>query len=201
MRGREFIMKDAYSFDRDLDAAKASYQVMADAYRRIFDRFGLRYRAVAADIVTVDFRSTDEREQASCVQRYGKPNVKLLADRVESYGELDRARRLGYALVEGPFFLKPQEQVRQEMPKFKLNYLRILQKVNDPEIRYDELDGLIRQDMALSLKLLRYVNSAMFALPQKVESIRQALALVGISNPPLGPCWRSPRCARTSPRS
>ena len=49
MRGREFIMKDAYSFDRDQTAAKASYQVMADAYRRIFDRFGLRYRAVAAD--------------------------------------------------------------------------------------------------------------------------------------------------------
>jgi prolyl-tRNA synthetase len=49
MRGREFIMKDAYSFDRDPVAAKASYQVMAQAYRRIFDRFGLRYRAVAAD--------------------------------------------------------------------------------------------------------------------------------------------------------
>jgi prolyl-tRNA synthetase len=49
MRGREFIMKDAYSFDRDQVAAKASYQVMAQAYRRIFDRFGLTYRAVAAD--------------------------------------------------------------------------------------------------------------------------------------------------------
>lgn len=49
MRGREFIMKDAYSFDRDQDSAKASYQVMAKAYRRIFDRFGLTYRAVAAD--------------------------------------------------------------------------------------------------------------------------------------------------------
>jgi prolyl-tRNA synthetase len=49
MRGREFTMKDAYSFDRDQDAAKASYQVMAGAYRKIFDRFGLRYRAVAAD--------------------------------------------------------------------------------------------------------------------------------------------------------
>lgn len=49
MRGREFIMKDAYSFDRDQAAAKASYQVMAAAYRRIFDRFGLSYRAVAAD--------------------------------------------------------------------------------------------------------------------------------------------------------
>tara|TARA_B110000208_G_scaffold144376_1_gene174142 strand:+ start:4876 stop:6621 length:1746 start_codon:yes stop_codon:yes gene_type:complete len=49
MRGREFIMKDAYSFDRDAAAAKASYQVMATAYRAIFDRFGLTYRAVAAD--------------------------------------------------------------------------------------------------------------------------------------------------------
>ncbi|RZL63161.1 MAG: proline--tRNA ligase [Variovorax sp.] len=49
MRGREFTMKDAYSFDRDLAAAKLSYQNMAQAYRRIFDRFGLRYRAVAAD--------------------------------------------------------------------------------------------------------------------------------------------------------
>jgi prolyl-tRNA synthetase len=49
MRGREFTMKDAYSFDRDVDAAKASYQVMAKAYRRIFDRFGLTYRVVAAD--------------------------------------------------------------------------------------------------------------------------------------------------------
>ena len=49
MRGREFIMKDAYSFDKDVASAKKSYQVMAQAYRRIFDRFGLTYRAVAAD--------------------------------------------------------------------------------------------------------------------------------------------------------
>lgn len=49
MRGREFTMKDAYSFDRDKSSALKSYQVMFDAYRRIFDRFGLRYRAVAAD--------------------------------------------------------------------------------------------------------------------------------------------------------
>ena len=49
MRGREFIMKDAYSFDRDEAAAKVSYQNMSRAYRKIFDRFGLSYRAVAAD--------------------------------------------------------------------------------------------------------------------------------------------------------
>jgi prolyl-tRNA synthetase len=49
MRGREFTMKDAYSFDRDLESGRLSYQLMSDAYCRIFDRMGLRYRAVAAD--------------------------------------------------------------------------------------------------------------------------------------------------------
>ncbi|AZP12836.1 proline--tRNA ligase [Undibacterium parvum] len=49
MRGREFTMKDAYSFDRNVDGLKQSYQVMFDAYTRIFTRFGLEFRAVAAD--------------------------------------------------------------------------------------------------------------------------------------------------------
>jgi prolyl-tRNA synthetase len=49
MRGREFTMKDAYSFDRDKAGALKSYQAMFEAYKRIFDRFGLSYRAVAAD--------------------------------------------------------------------------------------------------------------------------------------------------------
>src|SRR5881227_2893155 len=49
MRSREFIMKDAYSFDVDKESLRRSYQIMYDAYSRIFDRFGLRYRAVAAD--------------------------------------------------------------------------------------------------------------------------------------------------------
>ena len=49
MRGREFTMKDAYSFDRSPEAALESYRRMFDAYVRIFDRLGLTYRAVAAD--------------------------------------------------------------------------------------------------------------------------------------------------------
>lgn len=49
MRGREFTMKDAYSFDRDAEAAGKSYDLMYAAYRKIFDRLGLQYRAVAAD--------------------------------------------------------------------------------------------------------------------------------------------------------
>jgi prolyl-tRNA synthetase len=49
MRGREFTMKDAYSFDRDVEGLQRSYALMVEAYTRIFQRFGLSFRAVAAD--------------------------------------------------------------------------------------------------------------------------------------------------------
>lgn len=49
MRGREFTMKDAYSFDKDEEGSMASYKAMYDAYCRIFTRLGLKFRAVEAD--------------------------------------------------------------------------------------------------------------------------------------------------------
>ncbi|MDB5733061.1 MAG: prolyl-tRNA synthetase [Variovorax sp.] len=77
MRGREFTMKDAYSFDRDLDAAKASYQAMAQAYRRIFDRFGLRYRAVAADSGSI---GGDLSEEFQVIAATGEDAIVYCAD-------------------------------------------------------------------------------------------------------------------------
>ena len=53
LRGREFLMKDAYSFDRDEDGMRTSYDVMVEAYRRVFDRCGLRYVTVEADPGTI----------------------------------------------------------------------------------------------------------------------------------------------------
>ena len=61
MRGREFTMKDAYSFDRDPESALVSYRKMFDAYHRIFDRLGLQYRAVAADRPVMNSRSSPTR--------------------------------------------------------------------------------------------------------------------------------------------
>ena len=60
MRGREFTMKDAYSFDRDESGARRSYQAMYDAYVRIFQRMGLKFRAVAADTGTIGGTASHE---------------------------------------------------------------------------------------------------------------------------------------------
>lgn len=60
MRGREFIMKDAYSFDVDVEAAKSSYAKMREAYIKIFDRLGLEYRVVQADAGAIGGSLTEE---------------------------------------------------------------------------------------------------------------------------------------------
>jgi prolyl-tRNA synthetase len=60
MRGREFTMKDAYSFDRDDEGGMRSYRAMYDAYCRIFERMGLRFRAVAADTGNIGGQASHE---------------------------------------------------------------------------------------------------------------------------------------------
>jgi prolyl-tRNA synthetase len=60
MRGREFIMKDAYSFDVDSSAADLSYEKMFNAYMRIFERCGLNFRAVEADTGSIGGSSSHE---------------------------------------------------------------------------------------------------------------------------------------------
>jgi len=98
MRGREFIMKDAYSFDRDQDAAKASYQAMAQAYRRIFDRFGLSYRAVAADSGAI---GGDLSEEFQVIAATGEDAI-VYCPTSDYAANMEKAEALSPALTRAP---------------------------------------------------------------------------------------------------
>ncbi|NBW77764.1 MAG: proline--tRNA ligase [Betaproteobacteria bacterium] len=98
MRGREFIMKDAYSFDRDQDAAKASYQIMAQAYRRIFDRFGLTYRAVAADSGAI---GGDLSEEFQVIAATGEDAI-VYCPTSDYAANMEKAEAMAPTLVRAP---------------------------------------------------------------------------------------------------
>jgi len=131
------------------------------------------------DIIKVDFRATTPAEQEAIVHRYSPKGVRLLAEKVETQEEFHRARKLGYHYFQGYFFARPVVVSRREIPGFKLNYLRILREIHQPELEFRELESLIQRDVSLASKLLRYVNSAIFGWISPVQSIRQALALLG----------------------
>jgi len=85
----------------------------------------------------------------------------------------------GYEYFQGYFFSRPVTHSTRKISGNKLNRLRILEQVNRPELSYEELDKIICQDVALSYKLLRYMNSAWFGLRYPIESIKRALVQLG----------------------
>jgi len=131
------------------------------------------------DIIKVDFRATSAAEQEAILNHYLPRGVKMLAEKVETQEEFHRARELGYHYFQGYFFARPVIVSRREVPGFKLSYLRILREIHQPELEFQELESVIQSDVSLASKLLRYVNSAVFGWISPVQSIRQALALLG----------------------
>ncbi|MFG0330287.1 MAG: EAL and HDOD domain-containing protein [Phycisphaerales bacterium] len=132
------------------------------------------------DILKIDFGGTDAAQRRMFARQGQDNGYALLAEKVETYEEFDEAADLGYTYFQGYFFCRPQMISTREIPGMKLNYLRFIDRINQPDIELDELEQIIRQDVSLTYKLLKYLNSAMFSLRSEVTSIKHAMALLGI---------------------
>jgi c-di-GMP-related signal transduction protein len=130
-------------------------------------------------IIKVDFRATSRGEQRKLVKRYAPRGIRMLAEKVETQAEFREACQMGYDYFQGYFFARPVVLARQEIPVCKLNYLRILEQIHRPELDYPAIEKLIRREVSLASKLLRFINSALFAWGQPLDSILQALTQMG----------------------
>ncbi|MEA2469385.1 MAG: hypothetical protein QOE38_383 [Thermoleophilaceae bacterium] len=108
--------------------------------------------------------------------------VRTLARGVEQHEELELCIALGFDLLQGYFICQPRIVSEQGLKVMSVNRVRLLARLQDSEVDFDELQEIIGRDVALSYNLLRFINSAFFALPRRVESIRDALALLGAIN-------------------
>lgn len=131
------------------------------------------------DIIKVDFLQTSPQDRAALVQRIGNKNIKFLAEKVETKEDFNQALQAGYSYFQGYFFSKPNIVSGKDITSFKLTYLQLLQEIGKPDLDFDELEEIIKRDVALSYKLLRYINSAAFSLRGNISSIKQALVLLG----------------------
>jgi EAL and modified HD-GYP domain-containing signal transduction protein len=87
---------------------------------------------------------------------------------------------LGFDYFQGYFFAQPKVIRGQRLPNNRLAILKLLGRLQDPNITPEQLEELIAQDIAFSYRILRYVNSASLALPRKIESIHQAVVILGL---------------------
>jgi EAL and modified HD-GYP domain-containing signal transduction protein len=133
-----------------------------------------------ARIVKVELPAIPRTELASHVRRFRSYPVKLLAEKVETQAEFKNCLQLGFEYFQGFFLSKPQMLQARELQASQAAVLKLLAQLSDPDVTVESLEGLIRNDATISYKLLRYINSSKFGLRRKVESLRQAIVLVGL---------------------
>lgn len=115
-------------------------------------------------------------EQAEICRRF---DVKLLAEKVETPSDLAFCKELGFDYFQGFFFCKPQLVTAQSKPANRAVILQILEKLENQKANITELEKVIIQDVALTYKLLRYLNCATYIDRKEINSVREALMLIG----------------------
>jgi EAL and modified HD-GYP domain-containing signal transduction protein len=134
-----------------------------------------------ADIIKLDVLALSLEKLKYHVD-YLKPfGVTLIAEKVETYEMFEHCKTLGFDLFQGYFLAKPRIIRGRKIAENKQSVLQLLSALHDPNIAIDKIERMIASDTLLSFKLLRLVNSAAFGLSRDVESLRQAIMLLGVN--------------------
>ncbi|MGD2093126.1 MAG: HDOD domain-containing protein [Candidatus Aminicenantes bacterium] len=155
---------------------KAGYLMVMDDF--VFDE-PFRQLLQFADMIKVDFLVNSPEQIRLIAREAASQKLTLLAEKIETREKYNEALELGFHYFQGFFFQKPDLVSRQEMPGYKLNYLHILKKIHDPVLELEEVEEIIKRDVSLTYKLLRFINSASFGFRVTVRSVRHALNLLG----------------------
>jgi EAL and modified HD-GYP domain-containing signal transduction protein len=135
-----------------------------------------------AQIVKVDVLEHTGEALESLLERLRahRPPLTLIAEKVETREEFERCRELGFHGFQGYFFASPARVRQQRLPSQNLTALGAMADLSSTE-DFDELHRIITRDVGLSMRLLRYANSAYVALPRRVGSVHEGLTWLGAS--------------------
>lgn len=175
------ILEDVEPSEEVISACKALKDM---GYTLALDDYILKYGdnplLSLVDIVKVDFlySSLEERKEIykTIKEKY---DVKLLAEKVETKEEFNTAIEIGYDYFQGYFFSKPNIVSGYDFPHYSVTSFKLLDEINKEEINFDNIENIIKTDVSIAYKLLRFINSAKFSLKQEVTSIKQAVLLLG----------------------
>jgi EAL and modified HD-GYP domain-containing signal transduction protein len=162
---------------------KACQSLRAEGYTIALDDFvydrTLEPLIALADIIKIDFRISSETDIRRTLHRLAHFPVKFLAEKVETHEEFDLASRLGFKYFQGYFFSRPETFRIHELESVKASLVALLAEVSKKSTTVGRLEKIINKDVALSYKLLKYINSSYFYRVNAIESVRHAIVFLG----------------------
>lgn len=131
-----------------------------------------------ADIVKVDYLKATLRAREELVQRIGG-RARMLAEKVETLEEQEEAVGFGYELLQGNFLSEASIVTGKSVAPFKPHLIELLSAASKPDFDFTEIEDIIKRDVSLSYRMLRFANSAASGLRQRVTSLGHALVILG----------------------
>ena len=132
------------------------------------------------DLVKVDCMAVEPDALRPLVEDLRGRKLRLLAEKIEQHEDLRHYRELGFDLFQGYFLMRPEVLRGQSMPARRLTLLRLLARLQGPDVDFEDLVELVGQDVSLAFRLLRYVNSAAYAFRRRIGNLREALVALGM---------------------
>lgn len=155
----------------------------AEGYTLALDDFVLGDgRDELLDLVTIvklELPAIPAGELAAHIAAVRRPGMTVLVEKVETVAQYAEALAGGADLFQGFFFTRPQVLSTQSIPVGLQAVFAVLAKVNDPHVGLAELSNLVATDVTLAQKVMQSVNSGFVALHQRVDSVHQAVVLLG----------------------
>lgn len=162
---------------------KACKELSNEGYSIALDDFfyhsGMEPLVRLSNIIKFDFKATLPGEIAENIEKLSGYNVRLLAEKVENQEEFLMALEMGFHYFQGYFFSKPEIFKGKDISGAKMNLLEVMAEVNKTDFKFDKVEEIIARDVAISYKLMRYINSAFFRRINEISSIKQAIVLLG----------------------
>ncbi len=132
------------------------------------------------DILKVDVRHVDQAALSKFVKQIKKfKNLSLLSLKVENRQEFDYYRDMGFSYCQGYLLAKPQTYATKSLSSSKLVVMSLLSILYKDDFDFNQTENVVSRDVSISYKLMKLINSTFFGLPNEVESIQQALVLIG----------------------
>ena len=131
------------------------------------------------DIIKIDIMQLNQQQLLEHVNILKQYNVKLLAEKVETMDEFAFCHKLGFDYFQGYFLSKPRVVKSTSLASNKLAVMNLLSVLMNPGSRTEEIEEAMAFDVSISYKMLKLINSAIFNLSRKVESIQQAIVILG----------------------
>ena len=134
-----------------------------------------------SDIIKIDFRLTSPEKIKEMVGTLKQFDCQLLAEKIETYEEFEAALALGFEYFQGYFFAKPEVLQNRDLSTSQLTMLQLLSEINsaDSEFDVEALEKLVSQDISITYKLLKYINSSHFSRIKTISSVAQAISYLG----------------------